>query len=367
MTARAPCAPGRAFLFTSPSGPAILPRSSRGACAIHRPCADCQVRDQSLCGSLSDEELRSLNAIGRHRKLERGQTLLWAGDEALLCANLLSGVLKLSAATADGREQIVGLLYPADFVGRPFAESAEHTITALTDAQLCVFPRKPFEETLEEHVRMERLLLRRTLAALDDARNRMLLLGRKTAEEKVASFLLDMSVHLAPGEERGGRAVTFDLPLTRAQIADVLGDGGQLLLNQLRGQVHAVQQRDTVDQVVGVLEGSFAERADVGLREPALHAAHHRGDLDDRQEHQQAQRDDPALVGTHDGAQRMRHHQPDERDRPGRGGEPGQREGARARVQQRDAEHQQSERRDRHQQQAHLMDDLAAGHLAGVL
>ena len=93
-----------------------------GTCAIHRPCADCQVRDQSLCGSLSDEELHSLNAIGRHRKLERGQTLLWAGDDALLCANLLSGVLKLSAATADGREQIVGLLYPADFVGRPFAE-----------------------------------------------------------------------------------------------------------------------------------------------------------------------------------------------------------------------------------------------------
>nr|WP_282572061.1 Crp/Fnr family transcriptional regulator [Roseomonas acroporae] len=175
-----------------------------------------------------------MNAIGRHRSLARGQTLIWAGEEALVCANLLSGVLKLSAATADGREQIVGLLYPADFVGRPYAEDAEHTVTALTDAELCVFPRRPFEAALENHVHMERLLLRRTLAALDDARGRMLMLGRKTAEEKVASFLLDMGAHLgaahpggagrcAPGKAAPASPAAFELPLTRAQIADVLG------------------------------------------------------------------------------------------------------------------------------------------------
>ncbi|UFN47070.1 Crp/Fnr family transcriptional regulator [Roseomonas sp. OT10] len=186
------------------------------------------MRDQALCGSLNDEELSALKALGRHRTLERGQTLIWAGEEAMVCANLLSGVLKLSAATADGREQIVGLLYPADFVGRPYAEAAEHTVTALTDAELCVFPRKPFEAALEDHVRMERLLLRRTLAALDEARARMLLLGRKTAEEKVASFLLDMAQHLGGAGGRAGGAhepgaVSFELPVTRAQIADVLG------------------------------------------------------------------------------------------------------------------------------------------------
>jgi len=179
------------------------------------------VRDISLCGSLTDEELAVLNRLGRSRQLARGETLAWAGDEALICANLLSGVLKLSAMTADGREQIVGLLYPADFVGRPFAEEVEHSITALTDVELCVFPRKPFEAALENHVRMERLLLRRTLAALDEARARMLMLGRKTAEEKVASFLLDMAGHL--GGQQKASEVTFDLPLTRSQIADVLG------------------------------------------------------------------------------------------------------------------------------------------------
>jgi len=188
-------------------------------------CADCAVRDQSLCGSLTDRELDVLNTLGRRQTVTRGETVIWAGDDSVICANLLSGVLKLSASTGDGREQIVGLLYPADFVGRPYAAEAEFTVTALTDAELCVFPRKPFEGVLEDHARMERLLLQRTFAALGEARSRMLMLARNTAAEKVAGFLLGMA-------DRAGSAgcrasddgpVTFDLPLTRGQIADVLG------------------------------------------------------------------------------------------------------------------------------------------------
>ncbi|WP_424140141.1 Crp/Fnr family transcriptional regulator [Roseomonas chloroacetimidivorans] len=221
------------------------------------------VRDRTLCGSLNDEELATLNRLGRKRHLARGETLLWAGDEAVLCANLLSGVLKLSASTADGREQIVGLLYPSDFVGRPFAEEAEHNITALTDAELCVFPRKPFEEALENHVRMERLLLRRTLAALDEARARMLMLGRKTAEEKVASFLLDMASHLSPGGAGPAGEINFDLPLTRTQIADVLG----LTIETVSRQLTKLKREGLIDLPSGRAvtirsRGSLQERAE---------------------------------------------------------------------------------------------------------
>lgn len=183
-------------------------------------CSDCAVRDRALCSSLSDAELESLNRIGRRHSVARGETLIWAGDETLSCANLLSGVLKLSATMADGREQIVGLLYPADFVGRPYAGHADFTVTALTDAALCVFPRKPFEQLLEDHARMERLLLQRTLAALDEARARMLTLGRKTAEERIAGFLIDMAARM--GSAGDGRMM-FELPLTRTEMADALG------------------------------------------------------------------------------------------------------------------------------------------------
>lgn len=193
--------------------------------ALTEICADCAVRDRALCGSLNDQELTALNTLGQRRQLARGETLIWAGDDSVICANLLSGVLKLVASTADGREQIVGLLYPADFVGQPYAEQADFTITALTDAELCVFPRKPFERVLEDHARMEHLLLQRTLKALSEARGRMLSLARKSAEEKIAGLLIDMA---ARAGSTGCRAtptgpLTFDLPLTRGQIADILG------------------------------------------------------------------------------------------------------------------------------------------------
>ena len=189
------------------------------------PCADCDVRDRALCGSLTNAELESLNRLGRRRHVGKGETIAWAGEENLICANLLSGVLKLSAATADGREQIVGLDDPADFVGRPFADQVDYDITAMTDAELCVFPREPFERALGDHARMERLLLQRVLATLSEARGRIVSLGRGTAAGKVAGFLLDIAERAG---STGCRAspdgpLTFDLPLARGEMADVLG------------------------------------------------------------------------------------------------------------------------------------------------
>lgn len=200
-------------------------------------CGDCAVRDRALCGSLSDAELESLNRLGRRRHVLRDETIAWAGDENIVCANLISGVLKLSAATPDGREQTVGLLYPADFVGRPFAGQVDFTVTALTDAELCVFPREPFERVLGDHIAMERLLLQRVLAALGEARGRMLSLARGSAGEKVAGFLLDMARRAAA---TGCRAtpegpLTFDLPLSRGETAAVLGLTIETTSRQMRG------------------------------------------------------------------------------------------------------------------------------------
>lgn len=186
-------------------------------------CSDCAVRDRALCSALSDDELGALNALGRRRRLARGETLAWAGDESLVCANVLSGVLKLGGSTADGREQIVGLAYPADFVGRPFADTMDFTVTALTEAELCVFPRRAFERMLEDHARLERLLLQRTLAALDEARERMVALVRRPAAAKVAGFLIDMADRTGGCRATLFGPVTFDLPLSRGEMAEVLG------------------------------------------------------------------------------------------------------------------------------------------------
>lgn len=188
-------------------------------------CADCAVRDSALCAALNDDELTKLNRIGRRQRLAKGETLQFAGDDSLVFANVVEGVLKLSTSTADGREQIVGLLYPADFLGRLFAVRVDYDCTALTDSDLCIFPRRQFEAVLNDFHKLERSLLERTMVELDRTREWMLLLGRKSAEEKVASFLLHIIDRLKP-EGCAGRPdgpQTYVLPLTRGQIADVLG------------------------------------------------------------------------------------------------------------------------------------------------
>lgn len=189
-------------------------------------CAECAVREAALCSSLADDALRHLNQIGRRQRIARGETMAWAGSDSLVCATLLSGVLKLSAATSDGREQIVGLHFPSDFIGRPYADTIPFTVSALTDAELCVVPRDRFEAMLASNAAMERLLLQRTFAALDATRARLLILSRSTAAEKVAGFVLSMAERargISDFQALPGGPVTFELPLTRGQIADVLG------------------------------------------------------------------------------------------------------------------------------------------------
>ena len=190
-------------------------------------CQHCVVRNRAICASLSSAELDVLNRIGRRVPLARGETLMWEGAESLLVANVIDGMLKLSTSTADGREQIVGVVYPSDFIGRPFGETTQHSVTALSDSQLCLFTRSAFDGFARAHPELEHKLLQRTLTELDRARHWMLLLGRKSAGERVATFLLEMAQRLVDTSCNTGAeadaAERFDLPLTRQQMADLLG------------------------------------------------------------------------------------------------------------------------------------------------
>ena len=189
-------------------------------------CDTCVVRNRAICSALDAAEIKALGQIGRRRKLEAGESLMWEGDDSLLVANVIDGVLKLSTGTEDGREQIVGVVYPSDFIGRPFGATSSHSVTALTEAEVCIFGRGDFDGFAADHPALEHKLLQRTLAELDRTRHWMLLLGRKNAEEKLASFLLDMADRLVdPGCSADGDAgkQKFALPFSRQQVADVLG------------------------------------------------------------------------------------------------------------------------------------------------
>ncbi len=166
-----------------------------------------------------------LNSIRRRRRLLAGEQLLWEGEEAVLVANVIEGALKLSTQTADGKEQIVGVVYPSDFLGRPFGQTTPYGVEALTDSFVCIFERKDFDRFAREHPRLEHKLLERTLSELDRTRRWMLLLGRMTAEQKLASFLLETSERMQPAGCAASQPTieAFELPLSRQQIADVLG------------------------------------------------------------------------------------------------------------------------------------------------
>jgi CRP/FNR family transcriptional regulator len=185
-------------------------------------CKVCSARLHGICGALKAPELTELGRYTKQRPIRKGEVITFDQDDVIEYANIVSGVVKLSKILADGRQQIVGIQFAPEFVGRPFSDSAKITVEAATDLEICVFPKASLESMLDKVPEFERRLFEQTLEQLDAAREWMVTLGRKTAAEKVASFLFLLTEHIA--EPTGdGRSVAFDLPLTRSDMADFLG------------------------------------------------------------------------------------------------------------------------------------------------
>ncbi len=188
-------------------------------------CDACTVRHRAVCGALGPREVERLNAIARHRTISSGQAIVGDQDRVVSFASIVSGVVKLTKTLSDGRQQIVGLQFASDFLGRPFRDRSVYEATAVSDVHLCIYDRRQFEQLVREFPGFERRLFENTLDELDAAREWMLLLGRKSAEEKVASFILMVSKKLESINGHGGegRPAKFELPITRTEIADFLG------------------------------------------------------------------------------------------------------------------------------------------------
>ncbi len=211
-------------------------------------CQSCEARHKGICGALSPEQLAFLGKHTTRTSFDRERELAANDTDIETYSNILSGVVKLTKLMADGRQQIVGLQFAPDFLGRPFAEQNVVSAEAATQVRLCSFPKWVIEEIIERSPRMERKLYQQTLRELDEAREWMLTLGRKTACEKVASFLLLVASHVDPEAQTQSGMVTIELPLKRADIADFLGLTVETVSRQLthlrkRGVVEVVSSR----------------------------------------------------------------------------------------------------------------------------
>ena len=163
-------------------------------------CQACEARHKGVCGAMTPDELTRLS---RHTTIRQhpAKTILVTEEEPVKSyANLLNGVVKLSKTMADGRQQIVGLQFAPDFVGRPFHSESQVCAEAASNVTLCYFPKNAVEAMLKEQPELERRLLRQAPEA------------------------------------------TFDLPLTRTDIADFLG----LTIETVSRQLTKMRKADVI-------------------------------------------------------------------------------------------------------------------------
>lgn len=202
-------------------------------------CASCEARHRGVCGALRPAQLAALAKVSSRKTAEPGEELVGDAENVASFSNVLKGVVKLTKTLADGRQQIVGLQFAPDFLGRPFKAESEVSAQAATRVEMCSFPRRALEQMMREQPDLEHRLLEQALKELDQARDWMVTLGRKTAAEKVASFLLMIARNIDPTADRKAHAASFDLPLSRAEIADFLGLTVETVsrqLTRLRGE-----------------------------------------------------------------------------------------------------------------------------------
>jgi len=184
-------------------------------------CENCPVRASAACAVLDPLERAALASAGRTRELQRGEMLFAAGDEEAACATLVSGALKIASTDAQGNERILSLVHPAGFIGELFAPFANHDVVALTTSRLCTFSRRDMQNAIENYPALARVLLQRSQEDLVAVRGLLGMTGSAPAESRLAALLHDFSAAASASSCHAARI--FDLPLTRGEIANMLG------------------------------------------------------------------------------------------------------------------------------------------------
>ncbi len=182
------------------------------ATVLHSPATSFPMPPTMIDGG----ELAALDRIGAVVALRRDQALFREGDAARHCFKVLTGALRGCRLLADGRRHIGEFLLPGDFIGLELDDAYRFTAEAVSDATLMRYSRPAVDRLAQQRPRLARCLLDRICGDLFAAQSQMLLLGRKNAVERLASFLLAMA-------DRSGTGDRLSLPMTRNDIADHLG------------------------------------------------------------------------------------------------------------------------------------------------
>lgn len=219
-----------------------------GAVPVREPritsCHDCPIRQSAVCADCDELALADLERMKSYRRFEAGQPVMWAGEPLSFVSTVVSGVAMLSLSLPDGRRQMVGLLLPSDLLGRPSREIVPYDVTAATDLTLCSFRRIDFARVVARTPRLGARIMEMTLDELDAAREWMLLLGRKSARERIASLLVIMARRVAALNRRPPHdGMQFPLHISREAMADYLG----LTIETVSRQISALRRDRLVE------------------------------------------------------------------------------------------------------------------------
>jgi CRP-like cAMP-binding protein len=179
--------------------------------AIHQPAIH-----QPSAAVPGGELANALNTVGATRLVERGAELYAEGAAADSWYQVRTGMIRLCKLMPDGRRQIEAFLLPGDFFG--FEPGNEHSFAAeaVTDSVVVAYRRSRIDQLTASNPSLMQRLLTLAIKQLCEAQQKLVLLGRKTATERLACFILEML-------ERSGGTRVVNLPMSRTDIADYLG------------------------------------------------------------------------------------------------------------------------------------------------
>ncbi|MCA0919307.1 Crp/Fnr family transcriptional regulator [Pseudooceanicola nanhaiensis] len=234
------------------------------------PATACGLRRFPKLSQIAGDLMDDLEASCHIQHFSAGQVVVEAGDAPDFVACVQSGYLRLQKTLADGRRHIVGLLVEGDLFGRVFDAPIQFTIEAATDAEVCCFQRRTFEDILLRSPELERSLMLNILSELDRARDWMTILSCHKITGRLAGFLLILCSRFRAVDHVvrvDGECLDVLVPISRPDLAHLLGTRRESVSRAF----HALEDEGMIDILrpdlirVRDVEGLAAEAGDEEL------------------------------------------------------------------------------------------------------
>ena len=183
-------------------------------------CEQCNARHIGMCDVLSDPDLTVLAHVAQRLVIPAGKIFIEEGDAAKYFYDINQGDARVFKSLPDGRRQITGFMGVGHFLGLAVGGKYAFTAEAINDVHVCRFDRIAIKTVFDEFPALERRLVDVATHELVVAQEQMLLLGRKSALERIVNFLIAWA---GRHEHSTSEPVTVELPMSRVDLADYLG------------------------------------------------------------------------------------------------------------------------------------------------